>query len=86
MKLLVLDVCFKESCQLVKVAAWWDEANDGDQSLGVNQLFKRNVVQIQLSGNRHHHAIQLLFAKCSVRSDTQLAAQHDVESLRACTT
>ena len=40
------------------------------------------IVEFQLAGDRYHNAIQFLFRQRPKRSDTQLAAQHDIKRMR----
>ncbi len=50
---------------------------------GFDQFFERHVVQLQLAGDRDHHAVEFLLDQRPIGTDTQLAAEHHVEGLRA---
>ena len=54
----------------MEVAIGFDVADDGDEGLGVDQLFKRHVVKLQLAGDRDHHAVVALLDE---GSDAHLA-------------
>ena len=81
----VVDAGFEEPGKFMEVAAVFDESHHGDHRFGINQLVKRDVVEVQLAGHGNHHAVVLFFTQRTVGSDAQLTAQHDVECVRACT-
>ena len=66
----------------MEVAVRFDVSDNGNQRVWVDQVFKRLVVQIELTGNADHHAIEVLFGQGSKRSDAQLATKHHVEGMR----
>ena len=52
---------FKETSQAMEIAVGVNIANNSDQCFRVNQFFEWHVLQIKLSGNADHHAIEFLF-------------------------
>ena len=46
----------------MEVGAGFDEADDRHQRLGVDQLFERYVIQVELAGARDQDAVELLFS------------------------
>ena len=79
---LVVHVRFQEPGQAVEVAAGLDVADHRDQRGRIDQLVERHVVQVQLAGDRDHHAVEPLFDQRPIGADAELAAEHDVEGLR----
>ena len=75
---LAVDTSFEEAGQAVEVAVLFDEANFGHKGFGINQIFERNVVQIQLACYRDHDTVQFFLDQSAVRSDPQLGAEHHV--------
>ena len=78
----LVDVRLQEPRQAVEVGLGLDVADHGHQRLGIDQLLERHVVQLQLAGDRDHHAVELLFDQRPIGADAQLAAEHDVEGVR----
>ena len=48
----IVRIVLQESGQAVEVGAGLDEADDGDQGLGVDQRLERHIVQVELAGAR----------------------------------
>ena len=75
----VLDIGLEEPGELVEVGIGLDVADDGDQGLLIDQRIERDVVEVELTGNRDHDAVELLLDQRAIGTDAELAAEHDVE-------
>ena len=69
----------------MEIGTGFDEANNGDEVFRIDQFFEGHVVQVELSGDGDHDAVQSFFRECSEGPDTQLAAEHDIEGMGAST-
>ena len=76
---------FKESCQPMKIAVGVDVSHDGHKCIWVHQVLEWLIVQVKLTGNAYHDAVQLFLGQRSKGSYAQLAAQHDIERMGFCT-
>ena len=72
-------IVFQEASQQVKIAARDDMADFGHQIGLPDQLLKRNVLELHLSFDRDHDTGQTLFGKCTVGTDTELAAEDHID-------
>ncbi len=59
----------------------FDVANDGDEGLRINELFKGFVVKLQLAGDGDHHSVKPFFHNRPISSDAQLGTEHHVEGV-----
>src|SRR4051794_15686885 len=65
----------------MKIFVRIDVANHGHQRVGIDEVRKRNVVQVQLTGDGNHDAVESLFNQGSKSAHSQLASQHHIEGL-----
>ena len=79
----LVHVRFQEPRQAVEVAVGLDVAHDRHQRGRIDQLMEGHVVQVQLSGDGDHHAVEPFFHQCSIGAHAELAAEHHVEGLGA---
>jgi hypothetical protein len=59
--LFFVDVDFEESREFLEIAFGFDVADHRDQRFGVDQVFKWDVVQLQLAGDGDHYAVEAFF-------------------------
>ena len=66
----------------MKIGARPDEADLGFERLWRDEIAKGDIAQIELPPRAHHVAVEPLLDERAVGADPQLAAEHDVESVR----
>ncbi len=66
----------------MKIVAWFDVTNLGDERFCIDQVFERLVMEFQLTFDTDHHAIKVLFSQGSISPDAQLTAKHYIKGMR----
>ncbi len=54
---LLVDVRFQKPGEAMEIAVWLDITDDGDEIFLIDELLKRDEVQLQLPGCRNHDAV-----------------------------
>jgi hypothetical protein len=53
----------------VEVATGFYVTNYGDKCLRIYEFFKRDIVEIKLTRDAHHHAIEAAFSKSTISAN-----------------
>jgi len=67
----------------VEVAAGPYEADFGEERFLVDKLVEGNECKLELAGDTDHMRVEVFLDERAKRSDAELGAEHDVESVRA---
>src|SRR5208337_2655407 len=77
----IVRIILQKTGQAVEVGAGLNEADYGHQRLGIDQRVEWYVRQVELSGARDQHAVEVIFHQRAIGADAELAAEDHIEGV-----